>query len=81
MDLRHVTWPIFLFTRLATAFTISAQEEAAVAADLAGVQGNLQNEFYLCDQSAADGDVESFITIHHKRMPDFNTIGCQMHMK
>jgi hypothetical protein len=48
---------------------------------LAGVQGKLQNQFYLCDQTAANGDVESFITINNKRMPDFNTIGCQMHMK
>ena len=62
-------------------FTSLAQEEPTVTADLAGVQGKLQNQFYLCDQTAANGDVESFITINNKRMPDFNTIGCQMHMK
>jgi len=67
------------FTRLATVFTSLAQEEPTVTADLAGVQGKLQNQFYLGDQAA--GDVESFITINNKRMPDFNTIGCQMHMK
>jgi len=67
------------FTRLATVFASLAQEEPTVSADLAGVQGKLQNQFYLCDQAA--GDVESFITINNKRMPDFNTIGCQMHMK
>ena len=68
-------------TRLATVFISLAQEEPAVTADLAGVQGKLQNKFQLCDRSAANGDVESFITINNKRMPDFNTIGCQMHMK
>ena len=46
---------------------------------MAGVQGKLQNQFYLGDQAA--GDVESYITVNNKRMPDFNTIGCQMHMK
>ena len=67
------------FTRLATVFASLAQEEPTVTADLAGVQGKLQNNFYLCDQAA--GDVESFITINNKRMPDFNNISCQMHMK
>ena len=67
------------FTRLASVFASLAQEEPTVTADLAGVQGKLQNQFYLGDQAA--GDVESFITINNKRMPDFNTIGCQMHMK
>ena len=69
------------FTRLASVFASLAQEEPTVTADLAGVQGKLQNQFYLCDQKAANGDVESYITINNKRMPDFNTIGCQMHMK
>ena len=67
------------FTRLATVFASLAQEEPDVTADLAGVQGKLQNQFYLGDQ--ANGDVESYITINTKRMPDFNTIGCQMHLK
>ena len=67
------------FTRLSTVFASLAQEEAAVTADLAGVQGKLQNQFYLGDQAA--GDLESFITVNNKRMPDFNTVGCQMHMK
>jgi len=67
------------FTRLATVFASLAQEEPVVTANLAGVQGKLQNQFYLGDQAA--GDVESFITINNKRMPDFNTIGTQMHMK
>ena len=67
------------FTRLGTVFTSLAQEEPTVTQDLAGVQGKLQNQFYLADQAA--GDVESFITVNNKRMPDFNTIGCQMHMK
>ena len=39
----------------------------------------MQNQFYLGAQAA--GDVESFITVNNKRQPDFNTIGCQMHMK
>jgi len=69
------------FTRLNSVFASLAQEEPAVTADLAGVQGKLQNQFYLCDQTAANGDVESYITINNKRNPDFNTIGCQMHMK
>ena len=69
------------FTRLASVFASLAQEEPAVTADLAGIQGKLQNNFYLCDQTAANGDVESYITINNKRMPDFNTIGTQMHMK
>ena len=69
------------FTRLASVFTSFAQEEGTVTADLAGIQGKLQNNFYLCDQSAANGDVESWITLNNKRMPDFNTIGCQMHLK
>ena len=69
------------FTRLATVFASLAPAEPTVTADLAGVQGKLQNQFYLCDQSAANGDVESYITINNKRMPDFNTIGCQMHLK
>jgi hypothetical protein len=67
------------FTRLATVFASLAQEEPTVTADLAGVQGKLQNHFYLCDQAA--GDVESFITHNNKRAPDFNTTSCQMHMK
>jgi hypothetical protein len=69
------------FTRLDSVFASLAQEEPAVTADLAGIQGKLQNNFYLCDQTAANGDVESYITINNKRMPDFNTIGTQMHMK
>ena len=69
------------FTRLATVFASLAQEEPTVTDDLAGVQGKLQNQFYLCDQTTANGDVESYITINNKRMPDFNTIGCQMHLK
>jgi hypothetical protein len=44
------------FTRLATVFASLAQEEPTVTADLVGVQGKLQNQFYLCDQSAANGD-------------------------
>ena len=67
------------FTRLSTVFASLAQEEGTVTADAAGVGGKLQNSFYLGDQAA--GDVESFITVNNKRMPDFNTIGCQMHMK
>ena len=35
------------FTRLASVFTSLAQEEPTVTADLAGVQGKLQNQFYL----------------------------------
>jgi hypothetical protein len=62
-------------------FASLAQEEPAVTADLAGIQGKLQNNFYLCDQTAANGDVESYITLNNKRMPDFNTISCQMHLK
>jgi hypothetical protein len=67
------------FTRLSTVFASLAQEGPTVTADLAGVRGKLQHQFYLCDQAA--GDVESFITVNNKRMPDFNTVGCQMHMK
>ncbi len=52
-------------------FTSLAQEEPAVTASLAGVQGKLQNIFYLCDQTAANGDVESYITINNKEMPDY----------
>ena len=69
------------FTRLASVFASLAQEEGTVTADLAGIQGKLQNNFYLAPQTAASGDVESWITLNNKRMPDFNTIGCQMHMK
>ena len=69
------------FTRLASVFASLAQEEGTVTADLAGIQGKLQNNFYLAPQTAANGDVESWITLNNKRMPDFNTIGCQMHMK
>ena len=69
------------FTRLASVFASLAQEEPVVTADLAGIQGKLQNQFYLCSQTATNGDVESYITLNNKRMPDFNTIGCQMHMK
>ncbi len=68
------------FTRLASVFASLAQEEGTVTADLAGIQGKLQNNFYLAPQTAANGDVESWITLNNKRMPDFNTIGCQMHM-
>ncbi len=69
------------FTRLASVFASFAKEEGVVTADLAGVQGKLQNNFYLADQSVANGDVESWITLNNKRMPDFNTIGTQMHLK
>ncbi len=69
------------FTRLASVFASLAQEEPVVTDDLAGIQGKLQNNFYLCPQSAANGDVESWIQINNKRHPDFNTSGCQMHMK
>jgi len=70
------------FTRLSTIFASLAKEEDAVpTADTAGVQNKLQNQFYLAPQSVANGDVESFVTVNNKRMPDFNTIGCQMHMK
>ena len=67
------------FTRLSTVFASLSQEEGTVTADLAGVQGKLQNQFYLGDQAA--GDVESWLTVNNKRQPDFNTVGCQMHMK
>ena len=66
---------------MASVFASLAQEEPTVTADLAGVQGKLQNQFYLADQSVANGDVESWITLNNKRMPDFNTIGAQMHFK
>ena len=72
------------FTRLASVFASLAQEEptgTAVTANLAGVQAKLQNSFYLAAQTAINGDVESWITLNNKRMPDFNTIGCQMHLK
>jgi hypothetical protein len=69
------------FTRLATVFASLAQEEPTVTADLAGIQGKLQNNFYLCDQTVANGAVENYITINNKRMPDFNTIGTEMHYK
>ena len=69
------------FTRLASVYASLSQEEPTVTANLAGVQKKLQNQFYLCPQTLANGDVESWITLNNKRMPDFNTKGCQMHLR
>jgi len=61
------------FSRLASVFVSLAQEDAATAAARsdAGVNGKLQNNFYL----------ESFIQVNNKRFPQFNTQGTKQHFQ
>ena len=75
------------FSRLASVFVSLAQEDAtgsdaaltAAAITTAGVNGKLQNNFYLADDQAED--VESYIQVNNKRWPAFNTQGTKQHFQ
>ena len=69
------------FSRLASVFVSLAQEDGADAAarTTAGVNGKLQNNFYLADDQAEA--VESFIQVNNKRFPQFNTQGTKQHFQ
>ena len=58
-----------------------AQEDGADEADrtTAGVNGKLQNNFYLADDMSEA--VESFIVCNNKRWPAFNTQGTKQHFQ
>jgi hypothetical protein len=73
------------FSRLASVFVSLAQEDAtganatatAAAITTAGVNGKLQNNFYLAsDQSE---HVSSYIQVNNKRAPQFDTVGTKQH--
>ena len=69
------------FSRLASVFVSLAQEDADTEANrtTAGVDGKLQNNFYLANDSAEN--VESFIQVNNKRHPAFNTQGTKQHFQ
>ena len=69
------------FSRLASVFVSLAQEDGVdeAARTTAGVNGKLQNSFYLADDQAEA--VESFIQVNNKRFPQFNTQGTKQHFQ
>jgi hypothetical protein len=73
------------FSRLASVFVSLAREDAtgadatqtAAAITTAGVNGKLQNNFYLADNESEN--VSSYIQVNNKRAPQFDTVGTKQH--